>query len=112
MFWDCPKIQDYWLDVQNWIRTNFTHYNNVIFTRDLIILGSEKNTISDRLLDLLILMGKYHIFTEKPQGKVPHVNTLIIKIKHRFLAEKYYYTVNNLCSKFTSKWLLYYSYFA
>ena len=109
VFCDCPKIQDDWLDVQNCICTNFTHCNNVIFARDLNILGSEKNTNTDRFLDLLILMGKYHIFTAKRQGNVPRVNTFIIKIKHRFLAEKYYYTVKNLFSKFTSKWLLYYN---
>ena len=91
MFWDCPKRQNYWLDVQNWICTNFTHCKNVIFTRDLIILGSEKNTITDRHLDQL--MGKYHIFTAKLQGNVPHVNTLIMMVKHRFLVEKYCYTV-------------------
>ena len=112
MFWDCPKIQDYWLAVQNWICPYFTHCNNVIFTRDLIILGSEKNTITDRFLDLLIFMGKYHIFTAKPQGNVPYVNAFIMKIKHRFLAEIYYYIANNLYSKFTSKWLPYYSRFA
>ena len=66
MFWDCTKIQDYWLNVHNWICTNFRHCNNVIFTRDLSILGSEKNTITDRHLDQL--MGKYHIFTAKLQG--------------------------------------------
>ena len=70
------------------------------------------NIFTDIFLDLFILIGKYHIFTKKLQGNVPHENTLIIKIKQRFLAEKYYYTINNLYSKFTSKWLLYYSYFA
>ena len=30
MYWDCPKLQNYWLDVQNWIHTpNFTQCNNV-----------------------------------------------------------------------------------
>ena len=24
MFWECPKTQDYWLDVENWIHTSFT----------------------------------------------------------------------------------------
>ena len=61
MFWDCPKIQDYWLDVQNWICTDFTHCNNVIFPRDLIILGSEKNTITDRFF------GPTHTY-----GKISH----------------------------------------
>ena len=31
MFCDCPKIQDYWLDVQNWISNSFTHCNNCNF---------------------------------------------------------------------------------
>ena len=43
----------------------FTHCNNVIFTRDLIILGSERKLLLTDFLDLLILMGKYHIFTAK-----------------------------------------------
>ena len=96
MFWDCPKTRKFWLHVQSWIFTNFTHCDNLTFTKEFIILGSKINIATDRILDLFILMAKHHIFTTKIQGTTPHLNTLIMKIKSRFLAEKYYYTVNNL----------------
>ena len=31
LFWDCPKIQDYWFDVQGWLHSNFTHFTDVVF---------------------------------------------------------------------------------
>ena len=42
-FWDCPKIQDYWFDVQGWLHTSFTHCTNIIFSKELVILGSKAN---------------------------------------------------------------------
>ena len=112
MFWDCPKTRNFWLHVQSWIHTNFTHCDNLTFTKEFIIFGSKINIATDRILDLFILMAKHHIFTAKIQGTTPHLNTLIMKTKSRFLAEKYYYTVNNLSSMFTSKWVLYLSEFS
>ena len=112
MFWDCPKTCKFWLHLQSWIHTNFTHCDNLTFTKEIILFGSKINIATDRILDLFILMAKHHIFTAKIQGTTPHLNTLTMKIKSRFLAEKYYYTVNNLSSMFTSKWMLYLSYFS
>ena len=111
-FWDCPKTRNFWLHVQSWIHTNFTHCDNLTFTKEFIIFGSKINVASDRILDLFILMAKHHIFTARVQGTIPHLNTLIMKMKSRFLEEKYYYTVNNLSSMFTSKWVLYLSEFS
>ena len=31
LFLDCPKIKDYWFDVQGWLHSNFTHYTKVVF---------------------------------------------------------------------------------
>ena len=109
MFGDCSKTRNFLLHVQSWINTNFTHCDNLTFTKEFIILGSKINIVTDRILDLVILKAKHHNFTAKIQGTTLHLNTLIMKIKSRFLAEKYYYTVNNLSSMFTSKWMLYLS---
>ena len=47
----------------------------------------------------------------KIQGTIPHLNTLIMKIKSRFSTERYY-TVNDLSNIFTNKWMLHSSYFS
>ena len=88
MFWDCPKTRNFWLHVQSWIHTNLTHCDNLTFTKELIIFGSKINIATDRIIDLFIFMAKHHIFIAKIQGTTPHLNTLIMKTKSRFLAEK------------------------
>ena len=62
MFWDFPKIQDYWFDVHGWFHTSFTHCTDIIFSKELVILGSKANVVTDRILDLCILIAKYNIF--------------------------------------------------
>ena len=84
MFWDCLKTRNFWLHVQSWIHTNFTHCDNLTFTTEFIIIVSKIHIVTDRILDLFTLMAKHHIFTAKIQGTTPHLNTLIMKIKSRF----------------------------
>ena len=45
MFWDCPKIQDYWFDVQGWLHTNFIHCTDIIVSEEPVILGSKANVV-------------------------------------------------------------------
>ena len=56
MFWDCPKFQDYWFDVQGWLHTRFTHCTDIIFSKELVIFGSKANMVTDRILDLCIVI--------------------------------------------------------
>ena len=76
MFWNCPQIPDYLFDVQG-LDTNFTCFTEIIFSKELVILGSEVNTVSDRILDLCILIAKYKIFTSNLHGTIPHINVAI-----------------------------------
>ena len=111
LFWHCPHVQKFWLDVQEWLHTNFAHCNDVIFSEELIILGTKENVITDRIIDLFILLAKYHIFTSKVKGTLPFLNIFVYNVKNRYMAEKYENAVNNrYCKKF-SDWLLYGTYF-
>ena len=83
LFWDCPKIQDYWFDVQGWLHSNFTHCTDVVcfvfvfFSKELVILGSKENVVTDRVLDLCFLVAKYNFFISKLHGTIPHVNVFL-----------------------------------
>ncbi len=83
MFWDCPKIQDYWFDVQEWLHTSFTHCTDLIFSKELVILGSQVNVVTDIILDLCILIAKYNIFISKLHGTIPHLNVYTRFLKNR-----------------------------
>ena len=107
MFWDCPKIQDYWFDVQGWLHTSFTHCTNIIFSKELVILGSKANVVTDRILDLCILIAKYNIFISRLHGTIPHLNVFTRFLKNRAVLEKYYYRLNGRPNKFHADWMLY-----
>ena len=111
MFWECPKVQDFLLEVQGWLYKHFEHCTNVTFTKELIILGVRANLVTDRIIDLRILIAKYHISTSKLQGTTPHLNAFVQNMKNRFEAEKYCYIVNSRPNKFYNDWILYRSNF-
>ena len=106
MFWDCPKIQDYWFDVQGWLQTSFTQCTNIIFSNELVILGSKANVVTDRILDLCILVAKYNSFISKLHGTIPNLNVFTRLLKNRAVLEKYY-TLNGRPNKFHADQLLY-----
>ena len=100
MFWECPKVQEFWLEVQGCLHKHFEYCTNVTFSKELIILGVRANLVTDRIIDLCFLIAKYHIFTSKLQGTTLHLNAFVQNIKNRFEVEKYYYIVNSRLNKF------------
>ena len=102
-----PKIQDYSFDVQGWLHTSFTHCTNIIFSKELVILGSKANVVTDRILDLCIFIAKYNIVISKLHGTIPHLNVVTRSLKNRSVLEKYYYTLNDRQNKFHADWMLY-----
>ena len=93
MFWECPKVQDFWLEVQGWLHKHFEHCTNVTLLKELIILGVTANLVTDRIIDMCILIAKYHIYTSKLQGATPHLNAFVRNMKNRLEVENYYYLV-------------------
>ena len=98
MFWECPKVQGFWLEVQGWLHK---HCTNITFPKELIILGVRANLATDRIIDLCILIAKYHIFTSKLQDTTPHLYAFVQNMKNSFEVEKYYYIVNSRPNNFT-----------
>ena len=98
----------FWFDVQGWLHTSFTHCTDIIFSKELVILGSKANGVTDRILDLYILIAKYNIFIAKLRVTIPHLNTIPHRfLKNRAVLEKYYYSLNGRPNKFHADWMLY-----
>ena len=79
----------------------------MFFSKELAILGSIENVVTDRALDLCIIIAKYNIFISKVHGTIPHLNAFVTYVKSISAVEKYYYLVNNRHSKFYAFWMLY-----
>lgn len=111
LFWDCPRVQNFWLDVQDWIRSNFRHCDNIQLSKELIFLGLKDNVVTDRIFDLFVLVAKYHIFTSKLKGHTPNINVFVKIIKSRFAADRYQYFFDSTCNRLFNDWQPYTLYF-
>ena len=47
-----------------------------IFTETLVLLGVKKNVVTDRVIDLIILLAKYYIFLMQIEGIHTHYKNI------------------------------------
>ena len=50
--------EQFWKFVIEWFTKKSAHARSLIITEELVIFGVQKNFVSDRVLDLIILMAK------------------------------------------------------
>ena len=62
LFWDCPFVQRFWADVLQWIHEKCPHCEFFNFSECLVLFGYKEDCKTDKVMDLIILLGKYHIY--------------------------------------------------
>jgi hypothetical protein len=88
------------------MKTKFAHCQRLLFSRELMTLGLKDDVTTDRVIDLLILIGKYTIFLAKLNEAEPCLPSFVRRVKEYFDAEKYITNVN-LKTRYARDWLLY-----
>ena len=73
LFWECVYTQMFWADVHIWLYINCIHLYNFNFSEQLVIFGYDNSTVTDSVIDSIILLGKYHIFKSKNNGSRPSI---------------------------------------
>ena len=90
MFWNCAKTQVFWLDFVDWLCIKFSRCNQLRLSKELVIFGyNNSNVHTDTILDLFILLAKYHIFHAKTTSDKPLIQVFVRTVKQRFVVEKY-----------------------
>ena len=107
LFWDCPFVQSFWVDILHWFMDKCAHCRNFSFSESLVLFGLKENVKTDKTMDLLILLGKYHIYKCKINKTIPNVNLFQKYVKQRFYIEKYMSTISGMFDKFTANWCSY-----
>ena len=85
LLWHCPFTKRFWNDVNTWLCNRCTHLENFIFSESLVLFGHNEHTNLDPILELIILLSKYHIFKCKTSKSLPN----LVAFKN-VLAERYY----------------------
>ena len=104
LLWECPHVRSFWNELQTWLNVNLSNCINFLLSKDLAILGMKYNVFTDRVIDLIILMAKYHIFVSKLQGTKPNFNAFFFHLKNRYIMERYRARVDNCRFQVWTSW--------
>ena len=109
LFWNCHYVQDFWNRFQNWLCNNCCNCTPPIFSEQLILFGSDGNFRTDGVIDLLILIGKFYVYTCRLQETLPNFIAFTSIVKDRYSIERYRCFTHGLGHKFRLAWFPYLS---
>ena len=89
LLWDCTYSETFWKRVLDWITNNTSHLCAFNITEQLVIFGVEDNVVTDRVLDLIILMAKHYIFRCRCLKVTPNIVCFSREVKQRAAIQKH-----------------------
>ena len=107
LFWDCPFAQIFWESVFSWISENCEHCANLHLSECLVLFGWKHGCRLDRVMELIILLAKHHIYKSKLQNKLPCISIFQKTLKQRYEIERYGHSIKGMTDKFTMDWISY-----
>ena len=107
LFYTCPKVELFWSQILIWIKANCTNCDFLSFSEQLIVFGHKENVLTDNVIDLLILIGKWHIYKCKLQEREPVLDIFKQQFKTRYLIEKGISKALCKLDSFTRSWIPY-----
>ena len=60
LFWHCELTQIFWTNLKLALNESCVHCFGTIFTETLILFGHKDNVVTDKVLDLLIMLAKFY----------------------------------------------------
>ena len=107
LFFQCPKVRLFWNKILEWIKLECMNCDNLFFNDQLIVLGIKSNTVTDKVIDLLIIIGKWHIYKCKLQDREPNIEIFKKQFRERYKIEKYTNIEKSQRDLFDKTWLPY-----
>ena len=102
LFWDCSQIRSLWLEFADFIYSTCNLRLNVSARN--IILGCETESA---LVNLLIILIKYYIYSSRLNGSIPNMNGIKNMIRNSYKTERLsaiFYKTPAVVEKIDSKW--------
>ena len=102
IFWNCKIISNFWEIFSIWWKQNTKA--DITLTEEIILFGYLENTDIAQILNLLILIGKRHIYCTKLSNITLSFEMYVKKLQWYFKIEKQIALSNTKSSKFKKKW--------
>ena len=102
LFWECSYVQEYWSKIQKFLKDNNLE---IELTYYRIIFGIlDKNNIKTSMINLIILIAKYWIFTSKYKMQRPSSEGFLKILHERKETEQYIALAKDNLEHHNQKW--------
>ena len=105
--WSCSITNEFWENLQRTMIQECMNCENLIFHEELVLFGIQQNVVTDRILDLIILMAKLYIYKCKWKKVPPRINIFMTFLKERYKLEKYIHAITRKNENFLREWFPY-----
>ena len=107
LLYQCPIVYQFWNQVLTWVKSNCTNCDTLSFSEQLVIFGIKRHVITDKVVDLLLLTGKWHIYKCKLQNREPSIDIFKQQFKERYTTERLMNIARLKVKRFDDAWLPY-----
>ena len=107
LFWECPVVSLLWKKFEKLLNDNCSVCVHLKLSEQLIIFGTKKNVVTDKALDLMLVLGKFFIYKCKFKNSCPTIEGFIAFLKLRYYDELYTSKTYSCYDNFLKKWLPY-----
>ena len=107
LFWDCNVIKQFWHDIQNWLKGECVHINDLNLSKTDIIFGIDNQRRADAVINFIILLAKQFIYRMKYKNAVPLIQIFKKVLLLQYNVEKFLAYSNCNWTKFNQKWMPY-----
>ena len=107
LFWNCVYIQRFWVQVEDTMKSKCLTCTNLRLSQCLILFGVDPKIKTDSVFDLIMLLGKMHIYKCKLDNRFPTIRSFEKDIKARYKVEEYNSKMNFTIDEFKTKWCPY-----
>ena len=107
LFWERVFVQQFLKDLERLIRTKCYNCARFSFKLELVIFGHSNNVITDKAMDLIILLAKFYIYKCRFLDDTPNCLSFVLQLKNRIEIERLIAIRRNKYKQFQLLWFPY-----
>lgn len=107
LFWHCDVVRKFWKDFEDWLHACCEHTVRFSLSEKIVLLSVDDNLITDQVIDYIILLAKYVIYTCALNDTVPTLQHFKQTLKYRYSVLKLAAIRKSSYTKFAMNWFPY-----
>ena len=107
LFWRCNVVNNFWMLLQQRFRNKCYIADRLKFTENLVLFGVDRNMVTDKALDEILIVAKYFIYKCKYNDCMPLLTNFICYAKSHFQVIQYNAKIKGEHEKFKESWVMY-----